>query len=193
MELAEATCKLPDWLDWRSWTRLEADDKRYEEFRGVLRDIYNPDSPYSLFFSNMAPELTDSVNCLVGRDRKYIYLYDWRPEKFVLRETDRGGYVYRSEICQSHWQAALFELPVSEEHPLYALPIKINKDSCHSKDARVLYDILEDADNITAIYIVHSSRIAHPRLVFPDYGHTVALDMDALAALGVKKFTAPFR
>lgn len=52
-----------------------------------------------------------------------------------------------------------------------------------------LADILDDADNISCVYIIPDGT-GKPRIVFQDYAFSMILDMDELSQSGVKKLTA---
>lgn len=188
LEFIDGPCGLPDWFGWKSWTRLDRADARHERFRSALHDIYDPHSPSSMLLDNVAPELTDCYNDLAARDGKYIYVYDWQPRRCVMRQTQEDVYEYVLAPGEELPSGALFELEISEEHPLYAIPRSVERRGGGWELERFV-KMLSDAENIPEAFIVHSSRVRHPRLVFPAYGVTIALDMDALAPLGVKKFT----
>lgn len=141
-----------------------------------------------MLLDNVAPELTDCYNGLAARDGKYIYVYDWQPRRCVMRQTQEDVYEYVLAPGEERPSGALFELEISEEHPLYAIPQSVERRGGGWELERFV-KMLSDAENIPEAFIVHSSRVRHPRLVFPAYGVTIALDMDALAPLGVKKFT----
>ncbi len=187
--LFEGALQFPAWFNWREWKRLEPDEDLYRLFRSVISDVYDTRSPYSVLFLNTAPELTDSTNNLVGRDGKYIYLYDRRPGRFGILERNEGHFTYEDLSCRDDASVALFELSISTENPLYALPVKIKHKKFHNAELNRLAEILTDADNISYIYIMHSGRVKCPRLVFPAYCFSIALDMDILKEIGVIKFT----
>lgn len=182
----------PKWMDWHCWERLSADDSRYDEFRTVLRDVYDLQNPQSVIFRNVAPELTDNVNNFAGRDRKYLYVFDRRPKRFVIKEHVPQEFTYEGDSADDFAADALFELPVSEENPLYAIPLQPKRCNYGSAELTRMAEILcDDADNIREAIIVHSDSIDLPRLLLPDYSLSIALDPEALAALGVRRFTAP--
>lgn len=180
---------LPEWFNWREWERLSADDLRYREFHEVLAAVYNPQSPHSVIFRNTAPELTDNVNNLVGHDRKYLYMYDWRPKRFLIREGEQDIFTYEGNCARHATAKAIFELDISEEHPLYAFPVNMNRRKYGSAELDRLAEIMTDADNITEAYIIHSEHTRLPRIVFPAYGVSVGLDMEILQDAGVLCFT----
>ncbi|MDE7335370.1 MAG: hypothetical protein K2N10_03535 [Muribaculaceae bacterium] len=181
--------RFPAWLNWRTWEQLSRDDSRHKEFRSVLADIYNPQSPLSMLFRNSARELTDSVNNLVGRDNMYLYVYDWRPKYFRITEESPDVFFY--EGCGSNFIAtSLFELNISEKHPLYAIPVKPERKQYGDAELNRLAEILTDADNIREASIIHSDDTPYPRLLFPTYGLTVSLNMEKLKELGVVRFTS---
>lgn len=192
--LYEEPCDFPAWLDWRAWERLNPDDEAYARFRDVLKDIYTPGTTEALFFVNTVPELTEYTNCIVGRDLKYIYLYDWAAGRFIMKEKSRDQYVYVPERGYDDLNKALFELEISESSPLYAIPLKVSGGvkSRNPETARFIH-MLDDAESIPSVMIVHGRNAKYPRLIFPDYSVTVELNMEELAPLGVLKFTSrPF-
>lgn len=189
LKLFEDMCSFPRWMNWHTWERLAADDPRYKEFRTVLRDVYNPQSPLSVIFRNIAPELSDNVNNFIGRDRKYFYVFDWRPRRFVIKERQPDEFTYEGESTDNFTFDALFELPVSEEHPLYAVPLLPKRRNYGTPELDRFAEILTDAENIVEAYVIHSEHTDRPRLVLPSYGFSIALDPEALAPLGVRRFT----
>lgn len=192
LDLYDESLHLPEWLNWRKWERLGRDDPRYREFRKVLTEVYDPQSPHYVIFRNTAPELSDNVNNLVGRDNKYIYVYDWQPNRFLILESRQGVFTYESDCDNLATDQALFELNISEKHPLYAIPVDMKKRRYGNTELDRLAGIMADAANITVAYIIHSKRARFPHLVFSTYGASVKLDMEVLSKAGVIKFTRPF-
>lgn len=178
---------MPEWVDWHVWERLSPGSELHAQLRQALRDMYDPSSPHSMLFHNTAPELTDTANMLAGRDRKYIYVHDRQPRRFAMMEKKPDRFTYEPDTDENG--KALFELEISDEHPLYAIPRSLKKSKHASRQVEALADMLADADNIAEAYIVHSPRCPLPRLAFPAYSVVVSLDMDALAELGVLKLT----
>ncbi len=185
----EEAHRFPEWMDWRAWERLAEEDERYREFRTVLSDIYSPQSPHSVIFRNTAPELSACINNLVGSDNSYLYVYDWQPKRFVVNENQKGSFTYDGEPEDYATLQPLFGLDVSEEHPLYAIPKNVTQKYYNNAELNRLLTVLSDAQNIYEACIIHSERIPLPRLVFPAYGASIALDMDELSKIGVLKFT----
>lgn len=181
--------RFPQWLNWRALERLAPEDERYKEFRTVLNDIYSPQSPHSVIFRNTAPELSDCINNLVGVDNSYLYVYDWQPRRFVVNENQKGSFTYDGEPEDYATLQPLFGLDVSEEHPLYAIPKSVKQKYYNNAELNKLVTVLNDAQNINEVCIIHSERIPEPRLVFPAYGASIALNMEDLSKIGVIKFT----
>ncbi|MDE7438766.1 MAG: hypothetical protein K2M93_09815 [Muribaculaceae bacterium] len=178
--------RFPEWLNWDSWVRMNADDDRYKEFREVIKAIYDPANPDSMVFRNALPEITDFVNNIVGRDRKYIYLYDFKPGRFAIFERTSGVFTYEEVAGKKREELSLFDLDISEEQPLYALPINVKERKFGRLDLDRFAEMLRDGENVKTGYIIHSERTKHPRLLFSDYGVIVSLDMEELKKLGVK-------
>lgn len=177
--------RFPGWMNWNSWKRLSADDERYSELRAVLADVYDPDSPHSAVFRNTLPEITDFVNNIVGRDRKYIYLHDIMPGRFAVFERTPGKFTYEEVLGKKSEVKSLFDLDVSEEQPLYLLPVNVKWKKNGRIDLDRFAGMLRDADNIREVYIIHSPHTKHPRIVVPAYGVVVRLDMEELKEMGV--------
>ncbi|MDE7410811.1 MAG: hypothetical protein K2M94_02090 [Paramuribaculum sp.] len=188
--LYEEPRQFPQWMDWRKWECLSPDDPRYKEYRGVLTDIYDLRSPYSAVFRNSYAELTDIANKLVGHDRKYLYVYDCDHGRYMIKEAVSGRFTYEAESGDDVCMNALFELDITAEHPLYALPVGMARSKYGDTELDKLADILADAENIKEVYIIHSRRSPYPRLVFPAYGVSIGLDMNRLTQAGVMKFTS---
>lgn len=135
---------LPSWLNWDSWEQLSKEDNRYEEFYDVLMER----APYSVRM--IASRYTVPQNCFVGRDLKYIYLYDGKPGEFRVIDSPKGSEIFRLDnISKTN---SIFELEISEEHPLYAIPInfkrqqKINKEQ-KEEDRKIEDRIKEKHEN----------------------------------------------
>lgn len=183
----------PKWMDWHEWKKLDSNDPKFKEFRSVLFEIYNPLSPHHILFTNSAPELSDEVNNMVGQDNKYLYVYDWQPSKFVIKEKTLGVFTYECDCNEYETMNSLFDLNISEEHPLYAIPKQMERRNYGNSQLKRFSEIMTDAENITEVYVIHSDRIKYPRLVLPTYGFSIKLDMDELSKIGIKKFTSrPF-
>lgn len=189
LTLYEEPRRFPAWLNWHTWQQLSPDDPMHKEFRAVLADIYNPQSPLSMLFSNSAPELTDNINNLVGRDNMYLYVYDWRPQRFQIWEKTPNVFTYEG-IGGNFISKPLFELSISEKHPLYAIPVKPERKRYGDAELNRLAEILTDAENIKQANIIHSESMPYPRLVFPTYSATVSLDTEKLKEFGILKFTS---
>lgn len=185
LTISETPGEIPAWLNWREWKRLPADDRLYREFRAVLTAVYDTANPHSAVFRNTLPEITDNVNCFAGRDQKYIYFHDARPRRFLIKEENPEHFIYEAEFGSRQEEKSLFELEVSEEQPLYAIPIHIKHKKLGRFNLNKFADMLDDAENIREGYIVHSPRTRHPLLMFPAYSGVISLDMAELAPLGV--------
>ncbi|MDE6498418.1 MAG: hypothetical protein K2L21_07145 [Muribaculaceae bacterium] len=190
LEFSEGPRPLPAWLDWKTWERLSPEDGRHAEFRTVLRNVYDREHPLSLFFTNVAPEITDMNNNLVGRDHRYLYVHDRPRARFRMVERGEDVYVYESSSPDDAAPKALFEIEVTPEHPLYAIPVEVEKRPYGDEELDRLAEILTDAANINEVYVVHLQGSHNPRLVLPAYGATIELDMEALGRLGVLRFTS---
>ncbi len=189
LDFIEGSLGLPAWFNWRAWERLERDDDRYGRFRALLSDLYNPASPQSLFLENTAPEIIDRQNNLVGRDGRYLYVYDWQPGRFAVREREADQFHYEVASAADLPPQSLMELEVSERHPLYAIPLDFKPTEPGNPTQERLADVLSDAENIRDVYLIHSARADCPLLAFPLYSLTIALDENLLTRSGIRKFT----
>ncbi|MDE6383978.1 MAG: hypothetical protein K2K79_06480 [Paramuribaculum sp.] len=190
LKLYDGPCPFPEWFGWREWRRLSPDDALYVTLHRALLDIYDPSSPHSALFRNPFAELTDCSNNLIARDGKYLYVYDWRPRRYAIRESDPDRYTYEFDADAGNpVPEALIELNISEEHPLYAIPMRIDVRRYRNAELDRLAAILTDADNIGEICMIRSERIRYPRLAFNAYGVAVTLSPEIIAAAGILKFT----
>lgn len=190
LKLFKVLRPFPDWLNWHEWRRLSPDDPLYDTLHRALLDIYDPCCPYSLLFRNPFAELTDCSNNLVGRDEKYLYVHDRNPMRFAIREEEPDRFNYAADSGRELLTPkALFELDISEAHPLYAIPLKMGVSTYRNAEVDRLAAILTDADNIAEACIIRSERTRHPRLAFTAYAITIALSPENIAAAGILKFT----
>lgn len=190
LEIVRFNDKLPEWLDWKYLYRLKSDDPRYEQLRSVLAGIYEPSDTNSVLFSNPYSEIVNTGNNIVGRDKNFIYVHDYQPESEILHELEEGAFFYGEPPCKKSEEWPPKDLDISKEHPLYALPMNMECSSSDSRELIRLAEILNNADEIEEAYIFHSPYVANPRLIFPAYGASIELDMEALARLGVLRFTS---
>lgn len=186
LTLREESLPFPGWLDWHAWQMLSPDDPRYGKFHTALTEIYDPRNPLSAIFQNTYSELIDTANNLIGRDQKYLYVYDRPRKRFRIREKDPGVFTYESDVRGSE---TLLDLDISEQHPLYAIPVEMERRQYGNPELDRLAEILADASNISEIYILHSESASCPRLVFPSYGTAIALRMADLSRVGVLRLT----
>ena len=112
-------------------------------------------------------------------------MYDKKPGKFAVLERKPGVFTYEEMRDRKMEEVSLFDLDISEDQPLYALPVHVKGKKFGSLGLDRFAEMLTDAENIKSGFIVHSARLNHPRLVFPDYGVIVSLDMDELKEVGV--------
>ncbi|MDE6255690.1 MAG: hypothetical protein K2M39_05805 [Muribaculaceae bacterium] len=181
----------PDWFDWRRFERLSKDDPRYGRLREVLNDIYDPNSSISYISENVAPTLTDTVNNIVGRDRYYLYISDFRrPDRFLIKENELELFTYEFTYNNGFPPLSLLNLEITEEHPLYAIPTDIKRKRNMSQRLETFVTMLEDADNINEAYILRTPHPLAPVLFFPSHGISIPLDMEELSGLGVLRFTS---
>lgn len=190
VSLKDLSDNFPGWLDWREWDRLSADDPRYNRFIELLQRMYTPGSESNPgWLRNVAPELTDCVEAIVGRDNKYVYLYDWRPRRFVMEIEKGERFHYIWDCGEIDINTPLFELNVSEEHPLYAIPLTTERRRDIDKETANFMELLVASAEINDTRIVHSEGSDYPRLILPSYGKCVDLNMEMLEKLGVRRFT----
>ena len=190
VSLKDVFDNFPEWLDWRKWDRLSADDPRYSRFIELLQRIYTPGSESNPgWLRNVAPELTDRVQAIVGRDNKYVYLYDWHPRRFVIGIEKGDRFYYRWDCGKIDINTPLFELNVSEEHPLYAIPLTPERQYYRDKETANFMELLVASAEINTASIIHPEGSDYPRLLLPQYDRGVDLNMEMLEKLGVRRFT----
>lgn len=188
VELRRQSLDFPAWLDWRAWERLAPGDARHAEFRAVLQQVYDPDSPYSRFLHTVAAEIVDVDNCIVGMDLRYVYAYDYGPARYAMVERGKDLFYY-----EHAGQAVPRDLPgldISAARPLYAIPLEVDRELCDTPELARMADVLADAGAITEASIVHSPRLRYPRLVLPQYSAAIDLDPDTMARLGILRYTS---
>lgn len=191
VDFHEGPIPLPDWFGWRRFERIKKEDSRYGRLRELLRDIYDPRSSISYISENVASLLTDTVNNIVARDRRYLYISDFRrPDRFLIKENEPDIFTYEFTYANGFPYLSLLNLEVSQEHPLYAIPTDIKRKRNMSRRLETFVTMLEDAHNINEAYILRASHPLAPVLFFPSHGISVSLDMDELSGLGVLRFTS---
>ena len=194
VEFFEDGMALPNWFKWRSLDRLERDDPRYEGFREVLEGIYNPEDTLSAAFTNSAPLVTDSPNCLIGRDREYLYVSDIRrPEKGRMRASadDEDRFIYEEVYLGGRPPLSLFSLEISEEHPLYAIPLRLRKHSNRRNCWWKLEELLKYVERVDEAYIYPAGKMRV--LYFPKDYVIVPLDEKELEEYGIRIYKARLR
>lgn len=188
----EDTRPFPAWLTWRTWQRLSPADDRHKRFRTLLSELYDPHHPHSLFLKNTAPELINLVNNLIGRDNSYLYVYDWQPRRFTIREIAPDQFTYEVADPADIPPQSFLDMHVSAAHPLYVIPLEINlENSDNLDDHRRLAEILAAPAYIDEAFIIHSPRTPHPRLCLPAYSQTLPLDPQTLTTLSIRKHPHP--
>ncbi|MDE6234139.1 MAG: hypothetical protein K2M56_00130 [Muribaculaceae bacterium] len=206
----EDAWEFPEWLKWKSWKRIKPDDDRHREFREVIRRIYDHSDPQSAIFRHRNPELTDYLNALVGSDNRYIYVYDWAPPGFKLRELSNERFIYECDCDEVPTSLPIFELTPTEENPLYAIPFDMhrkwenwrkksamcsaseNNNRSANSDSTIAYlcEIMAGRPNLSSATIAHFHRSASPVLQLPDFGFHIFLDAETLERTGILKFTS---
>ncbi|MBD5306336.1 MAG: hypothetical protein HDS14_01750 [Bacteroides sp.] len=187
VSLKDVFGNFPGWLDWREWDRLSADDPRYSRFIKLLQRMYTPGLESNPgWLRDVVP---DGVNAFVGRDRKYIYIYDWRPRRCMMKIEKGERFHYIWDCGDIDINTPLFELNVSEEHPLYAIPLTTERRRDIDKETENFMELLVASAEINEAVIIHPEGSDYPRLLLPQYERGVNLNMEMLEKLGVRRFT----
>lgn len=205
VEFYRRSLAMPEWFDWNAFRRLSRDDERYKEFRGVLKMIYTPGNPFSATFHNNGAEMTNVLNNFVARDFETLYVWDYPlPDRFFIDEVERDCFVYANCYLGAAPSFSLRRMEISEEHPLYAIPLKRREreDGINSapggeeerkmREARLdhLEKVLREAVHINVVSIFHFKVSPHPILLFPELASTFPLDMSELEEFGVERITS---
>ena len=180
--------EFPDWFKWRKFERLERDDPRYGRFRKILKGIYNPANSLSRALKNSAPLATDMANCFIGRDREYLYISDIRqPDCCKVEAEGEDSFIYREVYKDGGPSLSLMSLEISEEHPLYAIPLRLRRHSNRRNCWWKLERMLEYASLIDEAYIYHRGKGA-ALLYFPEYYVLIPLEGKEIREYGIKIF-----
>lgn len=154
----EGPVPVPSRFNWRAFRKLLPDHPRYEDFRKVIHNIYNVNTTdSSVKFQNPAAPITDMVNNFVGLDRYYLYVLDFRPaDRYIISEQkdQKDSFIYEAYYHDPFPATSFLDMEISEEHPLYAIPHKIDKWKCGTPELRKFAELMEDSDNIRFIYII---------------------------------------
>ncbi len=125
IKLISQTDKYPDWMKWRSFSRLPEESDRYKVCSEVIDSLYNADSEMlSESLRKHAPWMTDNFNCLIGMDRDYLYVsafFGVVPHILKRRDNDDvWEYVPRDESIFDKMNLPSVE--ISADKPIYAIP-----------------------------------------------------------------------
>ena len=193
VDFYETSFPLPEWADWRSMSRLGSEDERFKRFSSILTDVYDDRSPLSRLYRNHAVLLTDDVNNLVGRDSKYIYISDYRaPDRWIVKESedDPGCFIYDFLYAGQRPDLSFIGLEITEDHPLYALPINRKIPKSGSFGLQKLARVIENNDAITWVRLIHLNNGWGDILFFKDFAFGLYPDGEEMKMLGIKKFTS---
>ncbi|MDE5786200.1 MAG: hypothetical protein K2H98_06675, partial [Duncaniella sp.] len=184
----------PEWFDWRSFRRLHKNGRLHSRFMRIVSDIYNPASPLSVLFHNTAPFLTDEMDCLIGVDNDYIYLWDApQPDRFVLRcdVEDAERFWYEPVYHVGRPGGNLREAVMGPQHPMYILPRFTDLDKHISERHRRFAEACRNVTIDSQITIYHTPRHPQGILCFNNFSVVFPLDDDCaeLKQYGVVKVT----
>lgn len=202
----------PEWFDWNCFRRLDPGSEQYKEISLFLRDLYGERSTVNINFRNHGRLFTDIVNNLIGRDREYLYIYDYAKPSFKLIERE-GMFYYKEQYNGEAPSLSLFDLELSEEHPLYLLPTKLQArieredreyekrftSSLRSKRGdkherpsawmRRLAELMSESENIANVSLINSPT-RDLLLYFHDFDMTIPIDVGELVKYGGRKIVA---
>lgn len=201
----------PEWFDWNCFRRLDTGSEQYKEISLFLRDLYGERSTVNINFRNHGRLFTDIVNNLIGRDREYLYIYDYAKPSFKLIERE-GIFYYKEQYNGEAPSLSLFDLELSEEHPLYLLPTKLqakieredreyekrftsslrsergDKHEHPSAWMRRLAELMTEPENIANVSLINSPT-RDLLLYFHDFDMTIPIDVGELVKYGGRKIT----
>ncbi|MBD5238018.1 MAG: hypothetical protein HDS62_10955 [Bacteroidales bacterium] len=201
----------PEWFDWNCFRRLDTGSEQYKEISLFLRDLYGERSTVNINFRNHGRLFTDIVNNLIGRDREYLYIYDYAKPSFKLIERE-GIFYYKEQYNGEALSLSLFDLELSEEHPLYLLPTKLqakieredreyekrftsslrsergDKHERPSAWMRRLAELMTEPENIANVSLINSPT-RDLLLYFHDFDMTIPIDVGELVKYGGRKIT----
>ncbi|MDE6866342.1 MAG: hypothetical protein K2J23_02995, partial [Muribaculaceae bacterium] len=201
----------PEWFDWNCFRRLDPGSEQYKEISLFLRDLYGERSTVNINFRNHGRLFTDIVNNLIGRDREYLYIYDYAKPSFKLIERE-GMFYYKEQYNGEAPSLSLFDLELSEEHPLYLLPTKLqarieredreyekrftsavrsergDKHERPSAWMRRLAELMSESENIANVSLINSPT-RDLLLYFHDFDMTIPIDVGELVKYGGRKIT----
>lgn len=155
--------EIPSWFDWNSFSRLQPFDERFALFSKLLSDLYDSNSPYSVLFSNVAPFITDSVDCLIAIDNDYIYVSDIRkPDIWLLkRDMDGSDMYWYLPYYKKEPPRNLINLEVSEDNPVYLFPRNVVSEFSIPDKYKKLFEAVDNTeigDQISIYQLNESSR-----------------------------------
>lgn len=186
--------EIPKWFDWNAFIRLQPDDARFTVFSRLASDFYDSNSPYSVLFSNAAPFITDSINCLIAIDNDYLYVSDLRkPEKFSLqRDMDGSDMFWYMPRYKKAPPRNLINLEVSENHPLYLFPRDMVSEFVVPDRYKKLFEAIDNTEIGDQISIYQLNDSAQRMICFNRFSCTYAIDdlLRDLGRFGVKRLTS---
>jgi hypothetical protein len=118
-----------EWMEWRSFTRLDFDSKRYIYYQDLIYKLYDQLSIEEL--KNTAPWLTDNFNSLIAVDKLYIYIFDRKtlPGHKLCYHGEEHGYTYEPQDKNYNPdKQSLLTVEISKANPMYVLPREIGED-----------------------------------------------------------------
>lgn len=155
-------------FNWKKFTRIRFDDKKFEQYARILEELYKPSSPSSMLLTNTAPFMTDALNNLVAIDTDYIYISDiHRPDKFVLEKdpTFAEAYCYNARY-RVEPPRNLVNLEISNEHPLYLLPRNAERRGPIPNKYKRLIEAIDNTEIHDQITIYQTTPTAFKTLCF---------------------------
>jgi hypothetical protein len=139
-----------EWMEWRSFTRLDFDSKRYIYYQDLIYKLYDQLSIEEL--KNKAPWLTDNFNSLIAVDKLYIYIFDRKilPDHKLCYHGEEHGYTYEPrEKNDNPDKQSLLTVEISKANPIYVLPREIGVDDYNKSFPKVIRRKLKEALKLT--------------------------------------------
>lgn len=184
--------RIPTWMNWSSFIRLDYDDPLYNEFKETIERIYNKFTVEYNQFENTGKFMTDAVNNLIAIDSKYLYIFDYRcPEykMFYDNELNIFEYLPRQEDFFDH--LSLTEIEISSEHPIYLIPRFIENKRHVNKSQKKFIEAVANTQMGDQVSIYHLKRNKYATICFNKFSASFDLNpiLTDIKQFGIKLLT----
>lgn len=186
------TRERPEWFDWNCFRRLTVDDLRYRDFKEVLKEIYDPESPQSVLLSNIGDFMTDAENALLAIDREFIYVtasvshFRW----ILMCETDSGDRYRYEPVAGFVEDLNLLNVEISEDAPLYLIPRFRDPENRLSASRLRFAEAVRNVDLDHQISIYPSRKCRGGVLCLNEFSPMIPLEPEVLEEYGIRKIVS---